>query len=115
MRLDMYLEQLQNSSPLNIFLTNFEHVTEYSSKDDLTLGLLRFNKINHKYAFLFKFEEERMLDFHTIGMRFPINIRFYDKEGKLISSYYNVKSGEENISSKKPAMYAVEYSPKIGD
>ncbi len=115
MRLDMYLEQLQNNSPLNIFLTNFDNVTEYSTKEDTTEGLLRFDEINHKHAFLFKFKEESMLDFHTIGMNFDINIRFYDKNGRLVSSYYNIKPGKKHISSKEPAMYAVEYSTKIGD
>jgi len=108
-KLNIYLEQIQTND-MDDLLSRFLKVVTYKTDKDKSEGLLRFNNISDDTAFLFKYDNERILDFHTIGMKFPINIEFFDSEGDIVKLYKNCKPGIKNISSIKPAMFVVEYS-----
>jgi len=102
------------SEYLNKLNTNMDEllskskVVTYDSIDDIRIGLLRFNKAPKGKAFLFKFPDEQIRVFHTIGMKFPIKIYFFDKNKELVYSYGEVKPGLDDLTYKKPFMYVVE-------
>jgi uncharacterized membrane protein (UPF0127 family) len=99
-----YLKKI--NSEMQKLLSKYE-VVEYTSEKDIELGLLRFNKPPVGKAFLFIFPNEEVKEFHTIGMKFPIKIYFFNKDEKLVYSC-NAKPGIKIISSKLPTMYVVE-------
>jgi len=103
-----YLEQLQNEKTLSNFLSNFKRVIKFTSEKDHSIGLLRYNKIPKDIAFLFEFNDNIIRTFHTIGMKFNIDILFFDKNKNLIIEYNDVTPGIKNISSKKECKYVVE-------
>jgi len=51
------------------------------------------------------------MSFHTVGMKFPIDIYFFDGMGRKQEEYLNVQPGQENISSEG-AQYVVECLPR---
>jgi uncharacterized membrane protein (UPF0127 family) len=108
-----YLTELFfKDSDLSKFLSTFDKVVTFETEKDLTLGLLRYNKISPKTAYLFKYKEEEILRFHTINMNFVIDIYFFNKDGTMVFAYKNCEPGRSLISSKQPAMYAVEVLSK---
>lgn len=107
--LESYLDKLAiEDSDLFRLLSRFEKVVIFKKFKEITKGLLKYETISPNTAFLFKMSEEKVLVFHTLGMAFSIDIYFFNDEGKLVSKYRDVKPGAEKVSSKFPAMYAVE-------
>jgi uncharacterized membrane protein (UPF0127 family) len=107
--LENYLDNLTlEDSDLFRLLANFEKVVIFKKAEDINVGLLKYKIISPNTAFLFKMPEEQVLIFHTVGMKFNIDIFFFDHIGKLVSKHKNLKPGLEKVSSKFPAMYAVE-------
>ncbi len=49
---------------------------------------------------------------HTVGMKFPIDIYFFNKFGHLVSKHLNVQPGVEEIDSDGPSQYAIEVKSK---
>lgn len=80
----------------------------FDTPEDWKVGLLRYHEPPVAKKFIFKFPDEQVRTFHTVGMDFNIDIYFYDANKKLIVSYKNCKPGIFKISSQKPAKYAVE-------
>jgi len=108
-----YLTELFfKDSDLSKFLSTFDKVVTFEGEKDTTLGLLRYKKISLKTAYLFKFKEETILSFHTMGMKFNIDIYFFNSDGSMVSSYKNCEPEKRLISSKLPAMYVVEVLSK---
>jgi uncharacterized membrane protein (UPF0127 family) len=105
--LENYLSQLNND--LDNLLSKYTVIT-YDNPKDIEKGLLRFKEPLKDKAFLFIFPEEEILHFHTIGMKFPIDIFFFNSKKELVKTYKNVKPGIEDISSIKSSKYAVEIS-----
>ena len=103
--LEDYLNKLNNH--MDDLLSGYK-VIIYDNPKDIELGLLRFKEPPKGYAFLFKFPKEEILDFHTVGMKFPIKIFFFNSNKEIVYSYDKVSPGVEHISSKKPAKYVVE-------
>lgn len=104
-----YLNKL--NSDLNLFLNKFKKVIVYDKPNDLELGLLRYdNPPSSDIAFLFKFEDDNIKYFHTIGMKFPIDIYFFNSIGKLVKCYKKVNPGVKLISSKFNSKYIIEVS-----
>ena len=103
--LEEYLKKL--NSHMQELLSKYEVVT-YDNPKDIEEGLLKFDKPPKGKAFLFKFPKEEIIEFHTVGMQFPIKIFFFNKNEEIVFSYGEVSPGVENISSKRPAMYVVE-------
>lgn len=103
--LEEYLDKLNS---MNELLSKYSEVVIYKTEKEIEKGLLRFDKPPKGKAFLFVFPIEEVLHFHTIDMKFPIDIYFFNSKKELVSSYNNVKPGVEDISSDKSAMYAVE-------
>ncbi len=103
------LEQYLNK--INLFenlLSKYKEVVVYKTENDISTGLLRFNKAPKNKIFLFVFPNEELLEFHTMGMKFPINIYFFNSNKELVSFYNNVKPEIELIDSKKPSRYVIE-------
>lgn len=97
-------------SQLNKILKKFDKITTWKSDHDLALGMLRFDfppPKNEAYLFQLDEEEEGRV-FHTRGMRFNINILFFDEEGNLVYMKKNVEPGR-NIICSWPSKYIVEY------
>lgn len=108
-----YLTELFfKDSDLSKFLSTFNKVVTFETDKDLTLGLLRYKKISSKTAYLFKYKEEVILNFHTMGMKFNIDIYFFNKDGTMVFAYKNCEPGRSLISSKQPAICAVEVLSK---
>lgn len=104
--LEEYLKKLNNN--LDSFLSKYLDVIKYDKPEDIEKGLLRFKEIPRGKVFLFILPKQEILHFHTVGMKFPIDIYFFNSNKELVSFYKNVKSGIEDISSKNPAKYVVE-------
>jgi uncharacterized membrane protein (UPF0127 family) len=107
--LENYLIELDfENSDLFSLLSKFEKVVTFKKDEDIAKGLLKYKSISPNTAFLFKMSEEKVLIFHTVQIQFNIDIYFFNRNGKLVSKHKNLKPGIEKISSRFPAMYAVE-------
>jgi len=107
--LESYLDNLSlEDSDLFRLLSKFQKIVIFKKAEDITTGLLKYESIPSDTAFLFKMPEEEILTFHTVGMKFNINIYFFNKSGKLVNWFDNVKPGAKKISSNVRAMYVVE-------
>ncbi len=111
--LNKYLNEIQKidnyENELESFLSNYSKTIYYTSNKDLSIGLLRYkNPPNSNTAFIFQFPNEEILEFHTMNMKFNIDIYFFNSKGKLVNSKLNVMPNIKLISSKVPALYAVE-------
>lgn len=108
--LSMYLESLsQDSSDLRKLI--FGHPLVIFRKDeDIKRGLLKFEKkqISKDLRFLFVFPNEKERIFHTIGMKFSIDIYFFDKDGTLVSKHLDCHPGIKEIKSNGLTKYVVE-------
>jgi len=104
--LENYLERL-NESDLSNKLSNYDVVT-FKTDSDIKKGLLIFDKPPLEKCFLFILPNEQIASFHTVGMKFPIDILFYDKSGRLDSLQLDVKPGVKSIKSKNKVKYVVE-------
>lgn len=111
--LEIYLENLSiEDSDLSRLLSKFKKVVTLETSEDTVIGLLKYESIPSDTAFVFKMPEEKILTFHTMGMKFDIDIYFFNKSGKLIKWYGDVKPEVKKISSGVPAAYAVEVLSK---
>jgi uncharacterized membrane protein (UPF0127 family) len=104
--LEHYLECLTKSDLFNKLAMS--NVVTYKTPEDLKKGLLRFDKYPFNKKFLFVLPDEQIAGFHTVGMKFPINIYFYDINGKLDSFKLNMGPGIKSIRSKNKVKYVVE-------
>lgn len=105
--LENYLMELNDSINMDNLLTGHKVIT-YKDPKDLETGLLRYDNPPKGKAFIFQMPEEEILDFHTMGMKFPINIYFFNSKKELVKYYKEVPSGINHIYSKYPAKYVVE-------
>lgn len=96
-----------NESEMTNKISDYE-VVKYTTPKDITTGLLRFDKPPIGKCFLFVLPNEKEISFHTIGMKFSIDILFYNSNGELETSYSNVKPGIKNIPSKNKVKYVLE-------
>jgi len=101
----------KKSPPIIRLLSKFKNIKKFESYKQLTQGLLKYSRytIPKDTAFLFKFEESDILFFHTINMKINIDIYFFDSNGDLVNKVLNCEPGMRDISSMKPAKYAVEF------
>lgn len=106
--LENYLKELLTTNDLNKLLSSYDNIITYDNEKDIELGLLRYDKPPLNKAFLFKFNNEEVRYFHTVGMKFNIDIYFFDYNGNLVKLHKNVKPGIDIISSKKPSTFVVE-------
>ncbi len=104
--LEKYLTELTNNH-MDDLLSGYEIVT-YTDPKDIEVGLLRYKNAPKGKAFLFKFPDEDIREFHTIGMKFPIKIFFFNSKKEIVYSTGKANPGIEIISSKIPAKYVVE-------
>lgn len=109
--LNLYLESLDQTDASDLRkLTIGKPIVIFSKTEDRVVGLLKFEKkqVSKNLRFLFVFPDEEELSFHTIGMKFNIDVYFFDKDGALVSKHLNCPPGIEGIRSKGPAKYVVE-------
>jgi len=104
--LENYLTELTNNH-MDELLSGYEIVT-YTDPKDIEVGLLRYKTAPKGKAFLFKFPDEDIREFHSVGMKFPIKIFFFNSKKEIVYSAGKVNPGIEIISSKVPAKYVVE-------
>ena len=74
--LENYLTELTNNH-MDDLLSGYEVIT-YTDPKDIEVGLLRYKTAPKGKAFLFKFPDEDIREFHSIGMKFPIKIFFFN-------------------------------------
>jgi uncharacterized membrane protein (UPF0127 family) len=101
-------EYLEKINMFDYLLSKYKNVITYQTENDITTGLLRFNKPPKNTIFLFLFPKEEILEFHTIGMKFSINIYFFNSQKQLVSKYINVKPNTKLINSKNLSKYVIE-------
>lgn len=106
------METSKYKTEITRMLSGYPKLVAFDSERDLQIGLLRYNNIPHAAAFIFRFKDEKVRSFHTVGMRFNIDISFFNKKGELVKKYLNCEPGLESISSVQPAKYAVEVKSK---
>ncbi len=105
--LETYLFFLENDT-MESFLSKYK-VIHYHDPQEIELGLLRYKeKPEENIAFVFELPKEEVLHFHTIGMKFPINISFWNSNKEVVYVPGVVKPGIADISSQVPAKYVVE-------
>ena len=106
--LETYLVFLKNNN-LDTFLKDFKQVISYNDPKEIEIGLLKYKEKPEKgIAFLFELPKEEILHFHTIGMKFPINISFWNSNKEVVYVPGIIKPGVRDISSQVPAKYVVE-------
>jgi len=108
--LNLYLESLEQDSSDLKKLTFGKPLMVFSKDEEHNVGLLKFRKeqLNKSIRFLFVFPKEEERSFHTVGMKFNIDIYFFDKDGSLINKRLNFPPGIEEIKSNGPCKYVVE-------
>ena len=104
--LEEYLNKISNNH-MDDLLSGYEVIT-YTDPKDIEIGLLRYKTAPKGKAFLFKFSGEDIREFHTVGMKFPIKILFFNSKKEIVYSAGKVNPGIEIITSKVPAQYVVE-------
>ena len=104
--LEKYLTELTNNH-MDDLLSGYEVIT-YTDPKDIEIGLLRYKTAPKGKAFLFKFTDEDIRVFHTVDMKFPIKILFFNSKKEIVYSAGEVKPGKEIITSKIPTKYVVE-------
>ncbi len=104
--IENYLTELTNNQ-MDDLLSGYEVIT-YTDPKDIEVGLLRYKNAPKGKAFLFKFPDEDIREFQTMGMKFPIKIFFFNSKKEIVYSAGKVNPGIEIISSKIPAKYVVE-------
>ena len=104
--LEEYLNKISNNH-MDVLLSGYEVIT-YTDPKDIEIGLLRYKTAPKGKAFLFKFPDEDIREFHTVGMKFPIKILFFNSKKEIVYSAGKVNPGIEIITSKVPAQYVVE-------
>lgn len=93
------------------FLKQFLKVTVFNTETEIGKGMRRFNEPpSQQYAFLFVFKKEGIYPFTTLGMKFPINIYFFDKYGNFVEKFDDVQPDTNMIEPKSPFIYVVEFS-----
>ena len=102
------METSKYNTQITKMLSEYPKLKVFDSEQDIHIGLLRYNNVPHAAAFIFRFKDEKVRSFHTVGMRFNIDICFFNKKGELVKKYINCKPGLENISSVHPSKYVVE-------
>lgn len=105
--LEKYLLELNNPISMNELLVG-RKVIIYKEPKELEKGLLRFGTTPKGKAFIFQMPKEEILDFHTVGMKFPIDIYFFNSKKEIVNYYLNVPPGIDHIYSKQPSKYVVE-------
>jgi len=108
--LENYLEKLNSSDLINI-LKKYKKIEIFDSNDSIRLGLLKYDYPPKDTVFLFKFTNEKIRVFHTVGMKFPINIHFFGSKGNILYTTGIVNPGNKSLSSKMPTKYVVEEVP----
>lgn len=93
-------------SDLYNLIKNYK-ITVYDKDEDIQVGLLRFEDPPLGEAFIFKFDTEKPRTFHTMGMKFNIDIYFFNEKKELIYQKLNCDTGLL-INCVKPAKYVVE-------
>jgi len=108
--LNLYLESLEQDTSDLRKMTFGKSLVIWTKEKDLSTGLLRYekNQVPKKLYFLFVFKTENEKVFHTVGMKFNIDIYFFDKDGSLINKRLNCPPGIEEIKSNGPCKYVVE-------
>jgi len=102
----------ENKSEIIRFLSGFSIIKTFDTEVEQNIGLLKYKNIPFYAAFIFRFKEEKIRHFHTVGMMFNIDIYFFNKKGKLVSKHLNCKSGLEDLCSVEPSKYVVEIKSK---
>lgn len=104
--IENYLNKLSNNH-MDDLLSGYEVIT-FTKPNDIEIGLLKYKTIPKGKAFLFKFPDEDIREFHTVNMKFPIKMFFFNSKKEIVYSAGKVNPGVKLISSKKPAKYVVE-------
>ncbi len=64
--------------------------------EERELGLMRVRELPTGKGALFVFEREKMVDFWMKSVSFPVDMLFFDKQGKVLYSLENVKPCHSN-------------------
>ena len=102
-----YMSNTKVKPGIILFLKQFHMIEVFDKPGDIKTGLLKYRDVPKNVAFLFRFKDEDIREFHTRGMRFNINIYFYNKFGKLVKKYENCEP-HKNYTSVVPCKYVVE-------
>jgi uncharacterized membrane protein (UPF0127 family) len=109
--LENYLSFLNEdtSEMMDKFLSDFKNIITFTDSEELQTGLLKYKEKPPKGTiFVFEFPKEEVLNFHTIGMKFPIKISFWNSDKEVVYVAGVIKPGVKNISSMQPAKYVIE-------
>lgn len=100
--------------PILRILSKYDMIKVFESEKDTTIGLLKYKNIPYNMAFLFRFKNEEIRLFHTIGMKFNIDIYFFNKKGNLIAKYINCPPGK-NYNSLEKCKYVIEVKSDLNE
>ncbi len=80
-----------------------------NTEDSRRTGLMRRDAMPADRGMIFSFDEERILQFHMLNTRIPLDILFLDAGGRVVSIHemkpYDTKT---DTRSARPAKYAIE-------
>lgn len=83
MRFQSYIAESEETD-LGRVIRNFRNVIPLLTGESQNMGMRRFSEPPKDVALLFVFEEPGRWEITTSGMKWPIDILFFDKDKKLL-------------------------------
>jgi uncharacterized membrane protein (UPF0127 family) len=108
--------------PMKIGSRDFELEVARTAEEQ-ERGLMKRDSMPQNHGMIFVFPDEHLLSFWMKDTRFPLDILFLDRKGKVVSIFRMKPYDLSNTSSEKPAQYAIELNAgaakdagvKVGD
>ena len=114
MKFKKYLLEDTIPTSINKFLDEFTEVHIFCSDLERRIGMSKFSEApSEDKAFLFIFENEGNYIFHTLKMKFPINMYFFNEQGNLVYSKIYCLPEIEEIQCPFDFKYVIETTSLI--
>ena len=113
----VYDNPTKYSMPTTRIICNNNHFVAYiaRSEEEITDGLSVFDYLKHNEAMIFVFNHPDKYYFWMKGMKFPIDIVWFDENGKVVDVVENLSpdSYPQSFYPKDNALYVVEFNSGV--
>jgi uncharacterized membrane protein (UPF0127 family) len=110
MKFKRYLAE--DISDLDRTLGKFKEVVELWTEESKTAGMHQFDSPPDDTALLFIFDKPGKWQITTEGMKWNLNILFFDEKGNLLHTEENCEPGYL-VKAEKDCKYVIEYIYKV--
>ena len=98
--------------PMKIGSRDFE-LEVARTPEEQERGLMKRDSMPQNHGMIFVFPSEQVLAFWMKDTRFPLDILFLDRKGKIVSMFQMKPYDLSNTSSEKPAQFAIELNAGV--